>query len=63
MKQRSQHVFSEVGENLEYFRDNLRGLSESITELETLLEDYRASLMTDDRVDYISVRRFVLVGL
>jgi hypothetical protein len=56
-------VFSEVGENLEYFRDNLRGLSESITELETLLEDYRASLMTDDRVDYISVRRSVLVGL
>lgn len=47
MKQRSQQLFSEAGENLDYLRDNLRGLSEYIAELEQLVEDYRAYLQDD----------------
>jgi phage shock protein A len=48
MKQRGQQLFSEAGENFDYLRDNLRGLSQYIDELEQLVEDYRAYL-TDDQ--------------
>jgi hypothetical protein len=47
MKERSQQLFSEAGENLDYLRDNLRELSEYITELEALIEEYRAHLQDD----------------
>jgi hypothetical protein len=41
MKERSGQLLSEVGESLDYLRDEIRNLSLYITELEDLLEQYR----------------------
>ena len=41
MKERLQHLLSEVGESFDYLRSDVRNLSRSMAELEDLLELYR----------------------
>lgn len=40
MKERSQHLLSEAGENIDYMRSDLRNLSRYIADLEALVEAY-----------------------
>jgi hypothetical protein len=40
MKERSQQLLSEVGENIDYMRSDVRNLSRYIVELEELVEAY-----------------------
>lgn len=42
MKERSQQLFSEVGESLDYIRRDVGNLSRHVAELEDLVEEYRA---------------------
>jgi hypothetical protein len=42
MKERLQHLLSEVGESFDYLRSDVRNLSRYMAELEDLAETYRA---------------------
>jgi len=42
LKERSQQLLSEVGENIDYMRSDVKNLSRYIAELEELAEAYRA---------------------
>jgi hypothetical protein len=42
MKERLQHLLSEVGESFDYLRSDVRNLSRYMAELEELIEGYRA---------------------
>ena len=42
MKERSQQLFSEVGESIDYIRRDVGNLSHHVAELEELVEAYRA---------------------
>jgi hypothetical protein len=42
MKERLQHLLSEVGESFDYLRSDVRNLSRYMAELEELAEAYRA---------------------
>ncbi len=41
MKERLQHLLSEVGESIDYMRSDIRNLSRYLAELEELVEAYR----------------------
>jgi hypothetical protein len=42
MKERLQHLLSEVGESIDYMRSDIRNISRYLAELEELVEEYRA---------------------
>ncbi len=46
MKERLQHLLSEVGESFDYLRSDVRNLSRYMAELEELIESYRAFAAT-----------------
>src|SRR6266550_6014404 len=46
MKERLQHLLSEVGESFDYLRSDVRNLSRYMAELEELIEGYRTFAAT-----------------
>jgi len=42
MKERLQHLLSEMGESIDYIRSDIRNVSRYLAELEELVEGYRA---------------------
>jgi hypothetical protein len=62
MKERLQHLLSEVGESFDYLRSDIRKLSRYMAELEELIELYRAfaaSATLSTPVDRAAMRKLL----